>query len=191
MKKYLKIGFLSGIILAGTAIMFRHFREDSVLTGKLLYEEVLSDVEGYQELNEEEKKRIEELRGTFRLGEMEIDCARLDSEWYEGYMDELIGKEIVFNDINDIVFDGGHYQAEQVRLTDAEYYFDLRYLDTGSHFGKKSVVTIWFHSLDNVKNAFALLLSANGNIYFEPGEWVAYGHGDYTMWGMYEVIPLM
>lgn len=58
MKKYLKIGFLSGIILAGTAIMFRHFREDSVLTGKLLYEEVLSDVEGYQELNEEEKKEL-------------------------------------------------------------------------------------------------------------------------------------
>lgn len=191
MKKYFKIGFLSGIILAGAAIMFRHFREDPALNGKLLYEEVLSDVEGYRELNEEEKRRIEGLRGGFRLGGMEIDCSRLDSEWYENYTDELIGKEIVFNDINDILFDGEHYQVEQILSTDAEFYFELRYLDTWSHFGEKSVVTIWFHSLDSGRNAFAFLLAANGNIYFEPGEWVAYGNGDYTMWGMYEVMPLM
>lgn len=191
MKKYLKIGFLSGIILAGAAIMFRHLREEPVFAGKLLYEEVLSDVEGYQELNEEEKRRIEELSGVFQLGEMEIDCARLDSEWYENYMDELIGKEIVFNDINDILFEGEHYQAEQIFSRDAEFYFGLRYLDPWSHFGEKSVVEIWFYSLDNGRNAFALLLAANGNIYFKPGEWVAYGNGDYTMWGMHEVIPLM
>lgn len=47
--------------------MFRRLREDSVLTGKLLCEEVLSDVAGYRELNEEEKSEVLEFTDLFNV----------------------------------------------------------------------------------------------------------------------------
>lgn len=186
MKKF----FISGLILGFCGLgMIRLFS----YTGKerILYENELPEVKGYKELNDEERGRVEELKGRFKIGEMQIFESGFDMDGYKTYDDEIVGLDLVFEGGGSVVLGGEHHQAVSIDLDDADYFWGLRYINPSRYFGEKSVVTIWFYSLDNRRNAFSLFLSANGNIFFQPGELSDYGNDPYnfyTMWGAYEVV---
>lgn len=189
MRKFFWGGFLAGVFfVAAVTVLFS--KQEELPEEILYYEDELSEREGYQELSDEQKRRIETLKGDFQIGEMVIFTSGFNYEWYETQKDTLIKQEIVFKNINEVYFDGERYQAAGgIYAYDKDYYFGLRYYNAGIYLGEKEAVQIWFQSLDDNGNAFALILAANGNIFFQPGELVHYGFGNYTYWGMYEVLP--
>lgn len=190
MKKYFLEGFLAGVFFV-TAITVLFSKQEELPEEILYYEDELSEMEGYRELSDEQKRRIETLKGDFQIGEMAIRTSGFNDEWYETQNDTLIKQEIVFKNINEVYFGGERYQAvEGIYAYDKDYYLGLRYYNAGIYLGEKEAVQIWFRSLEDNWNAFGLILAANGNIFFQPGELVQYGFGNYTFWGMYEVIPV-
>lgn len=183
MKKYFWKGFLAGF-LALAMMRFLYLSPE----GEKYRNEPL-EIKGYEGLSDEEKERIEFLEGNFQIEEMVIFRSGFDTLWYKEHNDVLVGKEIEFEDIDNIVFCGERYQAVSVETNDADYFWGFRYR-CHSYFGKKSVVTLWFLSLDS-GNAFALHLPANGSIFFQPGSLSNYGDDPYVLyepWGMYDVI---
>lgn len=187
MKKYFLKGFLLGFFSMILITVLRAER-DMPLEEKLYYEDELFQVEGYEDLSGEQKRRIESLKENYKIGEMEIFRSGFNDEWYETYNDVLVKKEIVFKDINTIYFDGGCYQMSRISSNDAYYYRGMRFINPDIYFGKKEAVKILFESLDDGWNGFFLILAGNGNIFFLPGEFVNYGNRDYTHWGMYKVL---
>lgn len=188
MKKYFLEGFLAGVFFV-TVITVLFSRQEKQPEEILYYENELSEMEGYRELSNEQKRRIETLKGDFQIGEMAILVSGFNDEWYETQNDTLIKQNIVFKNINEVYFGGERYQAvDGIYAHDKDYYFGLRYYNAGIYLGEKEAVQIWFQSSDDTCNAFALILAANGNVFFQPGELVHYGFGNYTRWGMYEVI---
>lgn len=186
MKKFFISGLIIGFCGLGMIWLFSYIGEE-----RILYERKLSEVKGYAELNDEERERVEELKGRYKIGEMQIFESGFDMDGYKTYDDEIVGLELVFEDRGSVVLGGEHHQAVSIDLDDADYFWGLRYITPTRHFGEKSVVTIWFYSLDNSMNAFVLYLAANGNIFFQPGELSGYGNDPYnfyTMWGAYEVV---
>lgn len=81
MKKYFLGGFLAGVFLVAAATVL--FSKQEARPEEILYyEDELSEREGYQELNDEQKRRIETLKGDFQIGEMVILTSGFNNEWY-------------------------------------------------------------------------------------------------------------
>ncbi len=188
MKKFFGAGFFAGAFFAVLIIILGYWQK-TLSAGTLLYEDELSETAGYEELSDGQKKRIEDLKGSFQIGEIVVYNSNFNNEWYENHDDMLIKQEIIFKDINDVSFLGESYQVKRIFSNDAYYYFGLRYFNAELCFGKKEVVEIVYQSLDDSWNGFMLILAANGNMFFRPGELVNFGHGTYTSWGMYEILP--
>lgn len=191
MKKYFLEGFLAGIFfVAVITVLF--LKQEALPEEILYYEDELSEMEGYRELSDEQKRRIETLKGDFQIEKMAIRTSGFNDEWYETQNDTLIKQEIVFKNIDEVYFGGERYRAEGgIYAYDKDYYSGLRYYNAGIYLGEKEAVQIWFRSMEDNWNAFGLILAANGNVFFQPGELVHYGFGNYTYWGMYEVIPVV
>lgn len=191
MKKYFLGGFLAGVFFV-TVITVLFSRQEKQPEEILYYEGELSEMEGYRELSDEQKRRIETLKGDFQIGKMAIRTSGFNDEWYKTQNDTLIKQEIVFKNINEVYFGGERYQVvEGIYAYDKDYYSGLRYYNAGIYLGEKEAVQMWFRSMEDNWNAFGLILAANGNVFFQPGELVHYGFGNYTYWGMYEVIPVV
>lgn len=184
MKKYFITGFLTGFLGAGFIIVFLYARGSTALKETLFYEEELADVEGYNDLSDEEKGRIEVLKGEFEVGEIIMYSRMLNREWYNSVTDVLVKEKIFFQDISNVGLLGEHYRMKRISSDDAEYYQGFSYIGIPRYFGEKSVVTCEFRSLDNERNAFILVLTANGNVFMIPG-----GTSDYGEWGIYSVYP--
>lgn len=192
MKKCFWMGFFTSILLLMTGMVLLYSQKDDIsLETTLKYEKELSAVKGYERLSYEERQRIEELTGKFQIGKMRLHSSGFNSERYEdeSYVDVLVGQEIDFRNVDDIIFWGEHYQIMKIDTHDAEYYFSERYTGSLYNFGEKSAVEIWFHSLDDGMNVFGIIIAANGNVFFQPGSVVRYGERIYTVWGIYEVLP--
>lgn len=188
MKKFFFEGFVTGVLFI--VIMAVPYLKHGILSEEMrpYYEDELSRIEGYNELSSEQARRIESLKENLRIGEMVIFSRDFNEEWYETHDDVLLNQEISFKNINEIYFGDECYQVKKISSNSVDYYHGLNYYNAGIYFGKKKVVDICFQSLEDSWNGFFLRLAGNGNIFFCPGELVNYGDGDYTCWGMYEVL---
>lgn len=191
MKKYFWMGFFTGFFFLWIVVSVWHLEKDTSLETTLTDEKEIFSIKGSERLSDEEKQRIEGITGKFQVGEMKLYSSGFNFELYkdESYVDALVGQEIEFKDIDDIIFEGEHYKIISIDTHDAEYYFGERYRNSWYYFGEKSTVEIWYHSLDDGRNAFGIIIAANGRIFFQPGSVVGYGDGIYTTWGIYEVFP--
>lgn len=130
MKKYFWWGFLTGFLVL-TMINFLYMEKE-----RKINKDELTEIEGYAGLSDEEKERLEFLKGSFQIEEMVIYRSGFDTLWYKEHNDVLVGKEIDFEDINNILFCGERYQIVNIETADADYFWGFRYR-CHSYFGKR------------------------------------------------------
>ena len=181
--KKLFYGCLICVLFVGLIIMVLDFGGD-----KFFHKKEFSKIEGYEDLTEEEKSRIENISGEFQIGEIEMYSHTFNYEGYDSETDALKGQKMIVQNINNIELLKEHYQAERVLPRDAEYYWRLRYVGSLLYLGEKSVVTIELRSLESDNNTFDLIVTANGSVFLLPGARCDYGDF-YLDWGIYSVSP--